>query len=340
MQWFVVAPFPSVRDDPWLGRFVPPGRHNFQSIPPSYSHDRSRKATSAGQWLDYLKHARQAQRLARASGPRTGLITNFPQIPLALGSLGKLKRAHIPTVAWSFNIGALPEGIKKAVSRVALNDIDKFVVHSRAEITACSQWLGLPTERFEFAPLQRPIADITLSEDEQSPYIVSMGSAGRDYASLFKVLRELPYRTIVVAGKHAVDGLTIPSNVEMKSGLTLQECHELLQRARFSVTPIANTKTASGQVTLLDAMNYGKAQIVTRCPGSVDYVDHGQEALLVEPGDVETMKESIQSLWEQAVLRNRLGENGRARMINEFSDEAGGKRLGTLLDTLEDTLTN
>jgi glycosyltransferase involved in cell wall biosynthesis len=166
-----------------------------------------------------------------------------------------------------------------------------------------------------------------------------MGSAGRDYASLFKALKELPYRTIVVAGKHAVGGLAVPSNVEIKSGLTLKECHELLQRARFSVTPIANTKTASGQVTLVDAMTYGKAQIVTRCPGSVDYVDHGQEALLIEPGDTETLKEAIQSLWEQAVVRKRLGENGRARMIDEFSDEAGGKRLGALLDTLEDKLT-
>jgi glycosyltransferase involved in cell wall biosynthesis len=339
MQWLVVAPFPSERDDPWLGRFVPPGRHRFQSVPPSYVHDRSRKATSARQWLDYLKHAGQAERLVRASGPRTGLITNFPQLPLALGSLTKLKRTHIPTVAWSFNIGALPEGFKKVIARVALTDIDKFVVHSRAEITACSEWLGLPKERFEFAPLQRPITDITLLEDEQSPFIVSMGSAGRDYASLFKVLLELPYRTIVVAGKHAVDGLKIPTNVELKSGLTLRECHELLQRARFSVTPIANTKTASGQVTLVDAMNYGKAQIVTRCPGSVDYVDHGKEALLVEPGDTNTLKESIQSLWEQAVLRKRLGENGRARMINDYSDEAGGKRLGMLLDTIEDTLT-
>jgi hypothetical protein len=335
MQWFVVSPFPSKETDQWLGQFVTSGRHQFRSIPAHYLHDRSRKTTSLQQWGDYFQHAMRAKKTAHSHGTKAGVITNFPQLPLALGGLQYFAMNRIPIIAWSFNIGVLPEGLKKTLSRGALSRINKFVVHSRAEISACSDWLGLPRARFEFVPLQRPIADITLTEDKESPFILAMGSAGRDYALLFRVLQELPYRTIVVSGKHALEGLTIPANVEVKSGLTIKECHDLLQRSRFSVTPIANTKTASGQVTLVDAMTYGKAQVVTRCPGSVDYVDHGKQALLVDPGDFHGLKESLQSLWEQDILRKRFGASGRTRMIDEFSDEAGGKNLGALLDALE-----
>ena len=340
MQWFIVAPFQSQENDQWLGQFVPPGRHQFQSVPPAYLHDRSRKATSGKQWLDYFRQARQAKKIASQCLEPAGLITNFPQLPLALGGLQRLARRRTPILAWSFNIGTLPEGFKRVASKAALSGINKFVVHSTAEIGACSEWLGLPKERFDFVPLQRPVAKLAISEDLDSPFILSMGSAGRDYALLFQALEDLPYRTIVVAGKHALEGLKVPANVEIRRGLSLDECHALLQRARFSVTPIANTRTASGQVTLIDAMNYAKAQVVTRCPGSVDYVDHRKQALLIEPGDVDALKESLRELWEHDAFRKRLAENGRARMIAQFSDAAAGKRLGHILDALEDELNS
>jgi glycosyltransferase involved in cell wall biosynthesis len=339
MDWFVVAPFPSEKEDPWLGRFVPPGRHCFQSVPAPYEHDRSRKATSIRQWTDYFQHALRAKDVVRNHGSSAGIITNFPQLPLAFGCLQQLSKESIPTVAWSFNIGVLPEGLKKSVSRIALRRVDKFVVHSRAEIVACSNWLQVATERFEFVPLQRPVAAITVAEEKNAPFIISMGSAGRDYSLLFRVLEDLPYRAIVVAGKHAVAGLKIPANVELRSGLSIGECHGLLQQARLSVTPIGNTKTASGQVTLVDAMTFGKAQVVTRCPGSVDYVDHGKQALLVEPGDFHSLKDAVRCLWEQETMRYSFGVSGRERMIAEFSDEAGGRHLGRILDALEDKIT-
>jgi glycosyltransferase involved in cell wall biosynthesis len=337
MKWFVVAPFSLDEADPWLGRFVPQRRHSFQSVPSAYYHDRSRKLTSKEQWLEYFKHAHRARKIVRSQQSKAGIITNFPQLPLTLGCLQQLSVAPIPTLAWSFNIGVLPDGIKRKLSQLGLRRINKFVVHSRAEIDACSDWLDLPKERFEFVPLQRPVTQGRIAEDIQSPFIVSMGSAGRDYALLFQVLAELRYRTVVVAGMHAVEGLAIPSNVEVKSNLTITQCHELLQRSRLSVTPISNTKTASGQISLIDAMNFSKAQVVTRCPGSVDYVDHGEQALLVDPGDYVGLKEALGRLWEDDSLRDHLARSGRKRMIDELSDEAAGRHLGRLLDGIEDT---
>jgi glycosyltransferase involved in cell wall biosynthesis len=337
MKWFVVAPFSLDEADPWLGRFVPPGRHNFQSVPSTYHHDRSRKVTSKEQWLEYFKHANRAIKIARHQHEKVGFITNFPQLPLTLGCLQQLSVAPIPTLAWSFNIGVLPDGIKRKISQLGLRRIRKFVVHSRAEINACSNWLDLPEQRFEFVPLQRPVTPKLIAEDTQSPFIVAMGSAGRDYALLFQVLAELRYRTVVVAGRHAVEGLAIPSNVEVKSNLSISQCHELLQRSKLSVTPISNTKTASGQISFIDAMNFSKAQVVTRCPGSVDYLDDGEQALLVDPGDFEGLKKALARLWEDDFLRDRLAQNARKRMIEELSDEAAGRHLGRLLDGIEDT---
>jgi len=338
MKWYVAAPFSDKEDDLWLGAFVPPGRHTFESVPAHYKHDRSRPSTNSSGWMDYLEHGLRARKkaLAHTGAPTRGVITCFPQLPLVIGARQRLSLSRMPVVAWSFNLGHLPGGAKQALSRFAFKHVAKFVVHARAEVAACSEWLQLPPSRFEFVPLQGPVLDPTWDEDLEHPYVVALGSAGRDYKLLFSVLDELKYPAVVVAGPHSVAGLKVPGNVEVRSGLSAAQCDELLQRARLCVTPLANTVTASGQVTLINAMMYAKAQVVTLCPGSEDYLAHGEEALLVPPGDHAGMKDAVARLWDEAATRAAMGAKGRQRFIRELSDEAVGLRLGALLDTVED----
>jgi len=335
MRWLIAAPFSTSKTDPWLGRFVPGKNHTFESVPSDYSHDRSRATTPAVGWLDYLRHARQTLRAVPRADKSTGVITCFPQIPTMLGLLGRLTFRDVPVVAWSFNLGALPTGARRYFSRLALRKIALFVVHSRAEIEACSRWLGLDKDRFAFVPLQCPRRTTTIPENVEQPFLLSMGSANRDYALLFDVVRELGVRTIVVAGRHALEHLDIPPNVELKSGLTAEQCHALLQACRVTVVPVANAQTASGQVTLLDALAFGRPTIVTLCPGSVDYIVDGVTALAIQPGDRAQMKNAIARLWDDAKLRARLSESARADALEHFTDEAVALTLGAICDSIE-----
>jgi len=204
-------------------------------------------------------------------------------------------------------------------------------VHSTEEIAACSRWLDFPEERFRFVPLQRPVWPITRMEDERQPFLLSLGSAKRDYRLLFSVVAELGYRTIVVAAKYAVEKLRIPRNVEIMTDLDFEHCLALEQRARVVVIPIANTATASGQVTLVDAMMLGRPIVATACPGILDYMTDGREGTLVPPGDHDALKAALQSLWEDERLRSSSGIAARKRAMVNYSDEAAGKVLGDVL---------
>jgi glycosyltransferase involved in cell wall biosynthesis len=172
-------------------------------------------------------------------------------------------------------------------------------------------------------------------EDVERPYAISLGSANRDYALLFEVLAARPVRTIVVASKAALEGLDVPDCVEVMSGLSLEQCHDLLQGARVSIIPVANPTTASGQVTLLNSMGLGRATIITRCPGSVDYVVDGETAVLVSPGSREEMANALDRLWTDDDYRTRLGRQGRSHVIANYSDEAIGRAMGNLCDLVE-----
>ena len=340
MDWLIAAPFSREASARWLGAFVPGARHRFSSVPAPYRHDRSRASTNVRGWANYFEHGWRGWAQARNSlsrlGVAAGVITCFPQIPLSVGLRDRFSLQHIPIVAWSFNLGELPGGIKRVASRFCLRAVDQFVVHSRGEVAACSEWLQLPEDRFRFVPLNRPVRSIELTEDHEHPFMLALGSARRDYRLLFEAMKGLTdIRLIVVAGAHAVAGLKVPPNIEVRGGLTLEQCHTLIQRARVSVIPIANAQTASGQVTLIDAMMFARPVVVTCCPGSLDYAQPDREVLMVPPGDVQAMREALQRLWDDQALRETIGQLARQRAIHEFSDEAAGKLLGEVLDAVE-----
>jgi glycosyltransferase involved in cell wall biosynthesis len=340
MRWIVAAPFFASPAGHWLDAFVPGQRHTFEIVTADYAHDRSRPRTALGGWADYFRHVRRALAPIPRHDHHIGLITCFPQLPMMAGLLSRLTRRRNPIVAWAFNLGSLPGGLRRHLARLAFKRVDLFVVHSRAEILACSTWLGIGADRFMFVPLQCPSRSVTQPEDLESPYVIAMGTANRDYPILFEVMRELGYRTIVISGPHAVEGLARPENIEVLSGISIDECHRLLQGARVSVIPVANEQTASGQVTLLDSLAFGRPTVVTRCPGSIDYIIEGETALAVPPGDKEAMRVAIASLWGDETLRAKLSTNGRAYAQAHFSDEAVGAMLGRVCDIVEHRISN
>src|SRR6478672_2036923 len=198
MHWTVVIPN---KNPDWLTPFVPGERHQFQTILRQDTlanlswHNRSSRMTGYREWLQYWKQSRDAWKAAQG-----GIITVFPQLAAMVGLQQRLSRKHIPVVAWCFNVGACYPGLRQQLSRIALKDIDRFVVHSRQEQKNCSQWLGIPIERFEFVPLQRAEIPVVYKEETTNPFLLAMGSANRDYSTLFEVVKRLKLRTIVVAG--------------------------------------------------------------------------------------------------------------------------------------------
>ncbi len=336
MHWFLSAPFienPAV--DTWLQPFVPGTRHTFEPVPAPYRHDRSRRQTNATQWIDYFSHGAATWSASRQQPNNAGIITIFPQLALTVGLHKRLTRRSTPLVAWTFNLGSLYGGAKKKFARYALNSVDRFIVHSRREIDSYSEWLDFSPARFHFVPLQRPVRSILFSEDQANPFVLSMGSARRDYRLFFEVMADLGYPTIVVAGVQAIEGLHIPSNVKVLHDLSITQCHELAQKARINVVPINNQNTASGQVTLVESMMYARPTVATLSIGTEDYAEDGKTALLVKAGDYDAMKNSIEALWDNRLMRDSLGSAARQHVEAHLSDEAAGRTLGLILNELE-----
>jgi glycosyltransferase involved in cell wall biosynthesis len=338
MLWSVAAPFfkaANLSQTRWIADFVASEQHQFRKIAipsaaagPSW-HDRAGRATPLKIWHGYWKTARAALEGAE------GVITVFPPLAVTAALQRKLRRrSGVPIVAWCFNLGKLVGGLKQKAARFALRDVEIFVVHSSGEVPLIADYLGIPQERVRFVPLQRAPIAVVAEEEREAPFVVSMGSANRDYATLVEAARITGLPVTIVASPRSMEGLSLPENVSVLSGLSGADCRVLAQRARFSVVPLANVATASGQVTVIEAQRMARAVIATRSIGTVDYIDDGVTGIMVPPGDAQALAAKMQALWDDQATRTRIAKEGADFADRYLSDEAAGSALGEILDEL------
>lgn len=330
MKWCILADFFSSGNSRWLDDFIDHPALEFVKVPPDTAaaswHSQRGVTTGGRKWLRHFAHARKAL----AQDP-DGIITCFPQLAMSVGLLLRLTGRRIPVVAHNFNIGALVPGPRQRIARLAASRIDRFLVHSPSEVAPYAAYLGVPEERVRFVALQRPAPMFARAEDTETPYLLAMGSAHRDYATLIAALEPLRYRTIVVTREDIIAGLPRHPWIEYRHGLSAEACLELLAAARISVTPVSNMETASGQVTFINAMRMGVPLVVTRCPGAEGYVTDGETGLLAAPFDAGDMRAKIETLWTDPGLRERLGMRAQRYAEEHFSDEAAAATLRDIL---------
>jgi glycosyltransferase involved in cell wall biosynthesis len=335
MHWKLVTPFLLTKDQPWIHQQVGSPHHDFDVITADYVHDRSRRNTSGREWLDYLRHAARGwfAGLMSAKQP-VGYITAFPQLAVFVGLAKRLTGSKAPIVAWFFNLGKTYDGRKGRLAAYCLASVDVFIVYSTREIENYSRMLGLPRERFVFVPFTEELVDPQFTEDPDDPYVLSMGTANRDYRALLQAVATLGLRTIIVAGPHALADLDIPPNVTVRSGLSLSDCHALCQKARVNVVPLDTDETASGQVTVRDAMMFAKAVVATTSIGTEDYIENGVTGILVPPRDPAALAAAIKALWDDPAKRQSLGAAARAWVLANASFDIGPQRLLEVLERI------
>lgn len=336
-SWAVSAPFIDAPDSPWISDFTDSSRHQFDKVAHGGGdvnwHEKKTQVTGFAEWRAF--GATAASLLDTAVAERGGAITVFPQLAATAAMRKRVRRIDVPLVAWFFNttFGRDP---KSVLARPALRAVDRFVVHSTNEIEAYATHLGLSTEAFSFAHVQYGGTVQTDDEVVEDPFVFATGSGFRDYRTFFEAMEKLGMKTKVVAGPRVLAGLTPPPNVEILEGVNRQDIHCLVRQATVNVLPMNNEGLTAGLITMAEAFRHGRSLVVSDRPGIDDYVQHDENALLVPVADAGAMADAIQAMWDDAGLRERLNKGALAAGDRRHTDEAAGRRLVEVLDSVLD----
>jgi glycosyltransferase involved in cell wall biosynthesis len=91
--------------------------------------------------------------------------------------------------------------------------------------------------------------------------------------------------------------------------------------AACSLFVLPSTKREGLSRSLIEAMAYGVAPIVTDCGGSPELVQHGASGLVVPVADAAALAAAIRMLHDDAALRAKLGAGARERIGRDFRIE-------------------
>jgi glycosyltransferase involved in cell wall biosynthesis len=208
--------------------------------------------------------------------------------------------------------------------------MDTIIVHCKSMRENVVR-LGAPRERVKL--IQYSIdQNFFVPQTDMKPrknVVMSIGEQrSRDYASLFEAVKGLPL-TLEVAGfghwyareKNSAAGNSIPENVSMLTHLSQWELREQYASSQFVVVPVHDLVYSAGATASMEAGSMGRAVIAFRSRGITDYIIDGETGILVEPGNVQGMRDAIQSLLANPKEAKRLGENARQRILEELNLE-------------------
>lgn len=162
-----------------------------------------------------------------------------------------------------------------------------------------------------------------------APHVPLVGIIGRlvpikDHLTMFQAIARLPHVHLAVVG----DG-------ELRASLeaTAQRMH-LADRVHFTgwMTDVAavvsdldvvalTSRNEGTPVSLIEAAACGRPAVATRVGGVAAVVEHGVNGYLARPGDPEQVAGMIDHLLAEPEIRHRMGEAGRARVHDRFSQE-------------------
>jgi glycosyltransferase involved in cell wall biosynthesis len=112
--------------------------------------------------------------------------------------------------------------------------------------------------------------------------------------------------------------------VVFEQDLTDEQLVEAYARCTAYVMP-------SGQegfgIVFLEAMRYAKPCIGGDAGGTPEVIEDGRTGFLVPFGDVDRLVTALDALLGDADLRHRLGEAGRARLLERFTFDRFRDRL-------------
>jgi len=285
-------------------------------------------------WASFLLRSRY--RVIFTDGEQIGI-----PLALLLKAAGGAARPRHLMIAHILSVG------KKMLlfDRLGLQShIDTFFVYSTWQKRFIESRWKVPGERVVFTPFMvddrffSPEADGRRNERLEAerlaePRICSVGLEFRDYPTLLEAVRGLDVRVVLAAASpwskrpDTTAASEIPENVLVRR-FNQYDLRRVYAASRFVVMPLYEVNFQAGVTAILEAMAMGKAVICSQTPGQTDVIVAGETGLYVPPGDPAVLREAIVYLLEHPEEADRMGANGRRRVIAEMNLDRYAGRLG------------
>jgi glycosyltransferase involved in cell wall biosynthesis len=220
------------------------------------------------------------------------------------------------------------------------NRMDAIAVHCQSMKNHLIS-LGAPENRIHILPYtidQRFFTPLSNVEQTKGLIVAAGETRSRDYPTLIAAVENTPVHLVAAASgpwyareKNHDLQVNLPKNVKLVQYLPRLELRKLYAQAHFVAVPVYDQIFSAGATSILEAGCMERAVIATRSRGILDFVVDGETGIVVEPGNVEAMREAICYLVAHPEVARQMGKNARARIEAQFTLENYVGKMAQLL---------
>jgi glycosyltransferase involved in cell wall biosynthesis len=201
--------------------------------------------------------------------------------------------------------------IKYMIKRIIYSSINTAVCSSTKEVSYYQKAFGWNDDKIKFIPFHCDPSYLKYEFIESGNYVFSAGRTFRDYDTFLDAAKEINYPVIIAASPWNINKKKVFKNVSVKYDIPLFDLDKIMSKSKVVVIPLDDKNISTGQSVILQAMAMGKAIVATDTSGTMDYIKHFYNGLLVPPRDSRKMKQAIEYLLKNESERVRIGKNAR-----------------------------
>lgn len=225
--------------------------------------------------------------------------------------------------------------IKHFFQKCIFSSVDLACVPSTAEIDIYSgNRLDLQKRQLKFIPFHTNVVQPRFVEGT-GKYVLAAGKAGRDYSVLAEAVKGLAIETYVVADRESIREISFPMNVKTFVDIPYHEYMRLLENCLFVIVPLKDVHFSTGQVVILESMAMGKPVVATKTIGTIDYIQHGTNGILVPPSNPHELRRWITFLYLNTDSRKEFAENALRTVREKHTFDV---YINSILKTVEELL--
>jgi glycosyltransferase involved in cell wall biosynthesis len=156
-----------------------------------------------------------------------------------------------------------------------------------------------------------------------TPVVVAAGRSGRDYPTLVAAVHDLPCRVAIICNETAgLGGVVASPQVEIMMSCFGTDYLRQLLDADVVVVPLRVEDISAGQMVMIQAMALARPLVVTQTPTVGDYLEDGDNAVLVARGDAGALRRAIAGLLADPAYAHALGKRAREAYSARLSGDA------------------
>jgi Glycosyltransferase len=230
--------------------------------------------------------------------------------------------------------GAKEKGLSTKLISFAIKSSPSIICHSKIILSNFKKTYPNLLSKAVFIPFG---VDCDYFKPEKiakkNDYIFSFGFNKRDYDTLINAWKLIDTKYCLrIAGIHSLPATEKVSNIDLIGKIPITQLMQEIQNSLFVVIPLPDYNYSYGQMSFLQSMSLGKTVIVSSVPSSIDYLKNNEGAFLVEPHNVEDLKNRIIMLLEDPQLIEDNDLKARKYILDNFTQEKMGIQISNFVE--------